>query len=112
MQDTIVHQKYSYIYEGLEDGKNVRIKHSSPIHVSNVGLYDSTINKAVRVLIGYHPDTGEVLRVSKKTGRIFYRNAGLLRRFKREVRAKNRKPGIRDTPASVAHKVTYKGENL
>lgn len=42
----------------MEDGKNARLKKASSIHVSNVGLYDQAVRKAVRVLIGYHPDTG------------------------------------------------------
>ena len=36
----------------------MRFKSSMPIHVSNVGLYDPTVKKAVKVLIGYHPETG------------------------------------------------------
>jgi hypothetical protein len=37
------------------DDKNVRVKKSSSIHVSNVGLYDSTVKKAVRVKTAFHP---------------------------------------------------------
>lgn len=63
-------------------------------------------------MVGYHPDTGEVLRVSKKTGMIFYRNQSLINSMRREVRGKKRKQGIKDTPAALAHKVTYKGEDF
>jgi hypothetical protein len=72
-----------------------------------VGLFDISAKKPVRVLVGYHPDTGEILRVSKKTGRIFYRSPKLMKQFKRARRAKKSKIGVKDTPAAVAHKVTY-----
>ena len=67
----------------MEDGTTLKYKASHPIHVSNVGIYDDTIKKAVRVIIGYEPDTGEVLRISKKTGRIFYMNQKMLKKSKR-----------------------------
>jgi len=90
----------------------IKMKKSSAVHVSNVGLYDSAAKKPVRVTIGYHPDTGEVLRVSKKSGRIFYRNQALINKLKREKRGRKRKLGIKDTPGALAHKVTYKGEDF
>ena len=96
----------------MEDGKSIRLKKATSVHVSNIGLFDNSVNKAVRALIGYHPDTGEVLRVSKKTGKIFPRSRRLLKTLKRERRAKNRKIGLKDTPASLAHKVTYTGEDF
>lgn len=93
----------------LEDGKTTRLKKASTIHISNVGLYDLSVKKAVRVLVGYHPDSGEVLRVSKKTGRVFYRSRKLLKAMKRQQRGKKRIIGMKDTPTSLAHKVTYSG---
>jgi hypothetical protein len=53
-----------------------------------------------------------VLRVSKKSGRILYRNKRVLKSLKREVRGKKRKIGLKDTPAALAHKVTYQGEDF
>jgi ribosomal protein L24 len=61
----------------------LKSKKASSVHVSNVGLYDPAVKKAVRVMIGYHPDTGETLRVSKKSGRIFYRSQALINKMKR-----------------------------
>lgn len=73
-------------------------------------MYDPTAKKAVRVVVGYHPDTGELLRVSKKTGRVFSQNRRMLHLSKREVRGKSRRvAGVKDTPYLLAHKVTYEG---
>ena len=58
----------------VKNEKKVRLKKSSSLHISNVGLYDSSIKKAVKVRIAYHPETGESLRISKKTGRILYKS--------------------------------------
>lgn len=77
-----------------------------------MGLYDQAVKKAVRVIIGYHPETGETLRVSKKSGRILYRNQRVVKLTKREKRGKKRKIGLKDTPAAIAHKVTYQGEDF
>ena len=73
--------------------------------MSNVGLYDDIANKPVRVMVGYHPSTGVKLRISKKTGKILYKKGG--RKFKRVVRGKRRRLGLKDTPGNLAHKVTY-----
>jgi len=72
-----------------------------------VGLYDSSIRKPVRVKIAFNAETGERLRISKKSGRILYKKRAS--KLKREKRGKNRKLGLKDTPAVIAHKVTYKG---
>jgi len=42
--------------------------------VSKVGLYDDSVKKAVRVKVAFHPETGERLRISKKSGRILYKS--------------------------------------
>jgi len=80
------------------------------LHISNVGLYDSSVRKPVRVKIAFNAETGERLRISKKSGRILYKRKNL--RLKREKRGKKRKLGIKDTPSAVAHKVTYQGEDF
>jgi hypothetical protein len=78
-----------------------------PIHVSNAGLYDSEVKKAVRVRYGFHAETGEKLRISKATGKIlkkpFHKN------LTRERRGKKRGVGRKDTTVDMAHKVTYEG---
>lgn len=56
----------------LQD-KKVRVKKASSMHISNVGLYDDAVKKAVRVSTAYHPETGEKFRISKKSGRILYK---------------------------------------
>ncbi len=68
---------------GLDDGKNIRLKKATSMHVSNVGHFDGSVNKAVRVVVGYHPDTGDILRVSKKSGRIINRSRRVSKRLKR-----------------------------
>jgi ribosomal protein L24 len=80
------------------------------LHISNVGLYDSSIKKPVRVKIAFNAETNERLRISKKTGRILYKRKPT--KLKREKRGKKRKLGLKDTPAAVAHKVTYQGEDF
>lgn len=35
--------------------KKVRLKKASSMHISNVGLYDDSIKKAVRVKAAFHP---------------------------------------------------------
>ena len=78
--------------------------------MSNVGLYDSQVKKAVRIYYAYHPETAEKLRVSKKSGKILLkpkRNS-----LKRERRGKNKKPGVKDTNVEKAHTVTYQGEDF
>ena len=64
----------------------------------------------VRVKIAFNAETGERLRISKKSGRILYKKKNL--RLKREKRGKKRKLGLKDTPAAIAHKVTYQGEDF
>jgi ribosomal protein L24 len=44
-----------------------------PIHVSNAGLYDKVVKKAVKVRFGFHAETGEKLRISKASGVILKR---------------------------------------
>ena len=56
-------------------------------------------------MVGYHPSTGVKLRISKKTGKILYKKGG--RKFKRVVRGKRRRLGLKDTPGNLAHKITY-----
>ena len=53
-----------------ENGQIDERRKPFPIHVSNAGLYDSVADKAVRIKFGYHPETYEKLRISKKTGMI------------------------------------------
>jgi hypothetical protein len=78
--------------------------------VSNVGLYDAAVKKAVKVKVAFNAETGERLRISKKSGKILYKSR--TQSHKRERRGKKRKIGLKDTAAAVAHKVTYQGENF
>jgi hypothetical protein len=39
----------------MPDGKKTRLKKASSLHVSNVGLYDDSVKKAVRVKTAFHP---------------------------------------------------------
>jgi ribosomal protein L24 len=59
--------------ESAVQDKKLRLKKSSSIHISNVGLYDDAVKKAVKVKTAYHPETGEKFRISKKSGRILYK---------------------------------------
>lgn len=79
------------------------------MHVSKVGLYDTVAKRAVRIKYGYHPETYEKLRISKKTGIIIAKPALDL---KRETRGKSKKAGNKDTTTQVAHKITYQGEDF
>lgn len=88
----------------------MRLKKPSSIHVSNVGLYDDSVNLPVRVMFGYHPTTGAKLRVSKKSGKILYKKS--TGKHKRVRRGKCRKRGVKDTPGALAQKVTYEGEDF
>ena len=54
----------------MDDGSISEIRKAYPIHVSNAGLYDPSVDKAVRIKYGYHPETYEKLRISKKSGMI------------------------------------------
>lgn len=53
---------------GTEGETSVLKQKPSKIHVSNVGLMDPVVKRAVRIKYGYHPETYEKLRISKKTG--------------------------------------------
>jgi hypothetical protein len=88
----------------------MRLKKASSVHISNVGLYDDAVKKAVKVRAAYHPETGEKFRISKKTGRILYKTKS--QKHKRENRGKKRKLGLKDTPTLLAQKVTYLGEDF
>jgi hypothetical protein len=88
----------------------VRAKRPYSLHISNIGLFDSSVRMPVRVKIAFNAETGERLRISKKSGRILYKKKNL--RLKREKRGKKRKLGLKDTPAAIAHKVTYQGEDF
>ena len=77
----------------------------SRIHVSNVGLYDSEAKKAVKIRYGFNPDTGEKLRISKRTGRILKKPK--FNSLKREKRGKNKSKGLKDTSNDLVNKVTY-----
>ena len=87
----------------------MRAKRPCSLHISNVGLYDPSVRKAVRVKIAFNAETNERLRISKKTGRILYKRKNKL---KREKRGKKRKLGHKDTSLEIAHKVTYQGEDF
>ena len=97
-----------FTYVGTQNDSTVLKQRPSRIHVSNVGLYDSVAKRAVRIRYGYHPETYEKLRISKKTGIIIPKP----KRETRETRGKNKKIGIKDTPANIAHQVTYQGEDF
>ncbi len=88
----------------------MRAKRPYSLHISNIGLFDSSVRMPVRVKIAFNAETGERLRISKKSGRILYKKKNL--RLKREKRGKKRKLGLKDTPAAIAHKVTYQGEDF
>lgn len=75
--------------------------------MSNVGLYDPVAKRAVRIKYGYHPETYEKLRISKKTGAIIPKPKR--DDVSREARGKEKKKGIKDTGFDIAHKVTYEG---
>ncbi len=77
------------------------------VHVSTVGLYDPIAKRAVRIKYGYHPETYEKLRISKKTGTIIPKPTRP--ELKRETRGKNREKGLKDTATNIAHKITYEG---
>lgn len=79
----------------------------SRLHVCRVGLYDPVAKGAVRIKYGYHPETYERLRISKKTGTIIPKPKR--DELKRSERGKNRPKGIKDTSTDLAHKVTYQG---
>ncbi len=85
-------------------------KHSYPIHVSNVGLYDKEVQKATRIRYGFHPETGQKLRISVRSGKIIEKPKR--NNLKREKRGKNKKVGLKDTAAEKAHEVTYQGEDF
>lgn len=92
-----------------ESEKAVMEKRPCRIHVSNVGLYDQVAKRAVRIKYGYHPETYEKLRISKKTGIIIPKPKLDLTR---ENRGKNRKKGVKDTSTELAQKITYQGEDF
>jgi large subunit ribosomal protein L24 len=73
-------------------------------------LYDDSVKKAVTVKIAFHPETGERLRISKKSGRILYKSKSM--KHKRDKRGRKRKLGLKDTPYQVVQKVTYLGEDF
>jgi hypothetical protein len=95
---------------GTDEGKKIRLKKASSIHVSNVGLYDAAVKKPVKVKIAFNAVTGERLRISKKSGKILYKSR--TQKHKREKRGKRRRAGVKDTQGLIAHKITYQGEDF
>lgn len=77
--------------------------------MSNVGLYDPSVKKAVRIRYGFHPETNEKLRISKKSGRVLKKPKN---KSTHESRGKKRGAGTKDTTYELAHKVTYEGEDF
>ena len=83
---------------------------SCPLHVSKVSLVDPEKKVATRTSYGSRKDTGEKIRVAKKSGTIIPKpNRDQLARA---VRAKAREIGPKDTIASKVLEVTYTGEDL
>ena len=64
----------------------------------------------MKVWYGFHPETGEKLRISKATGKILKKPTH--KRLTRERRGKKRVMGKKDTSVEFAHKVTYEGEDF
>lgn len=65
---------------------------------------------ATRISYGFLKETGEKVRISKKSGVIIPKPPR--EELKRDARAKNRTPGPKDTSADVVKLVTYQGEDL
>ena len=66
-KESILKLKESVIFVFISEspeGATVAKRRSYPIHVSNAGLYDSQAKKAVKVRYGFHPETGEKMRIS------------------------------------------------
>lgn len=64
----------------------------------------------MRIKYGYHPETFEKLRISKKTGIIIEKPS--FEQLTRDNKGKNKKRGLKDTPTALANKITYEGEDF
>ena len=99
--------KATYDTEEYTRGEDI-VDHK-PIHASKVNLVDPETKKPTRVSIGYLED-GTMVRIAKKSGAIIEKpNKDHLKYVNRH---KSKVDGPLDTPAIMAHEITYKGEDL
>lgn len=119
----LVTRVYRKSNQVVVDGVNIKFKNtrnkddtverkpiSYPVHVSKVSLIDPEKKVATRISYGFLKDSGEKVRVAKKSGAIIPKpNRD---NMARAVRGKNRELGIKDTPAAKVLEVTYTGEDL
>ncbi len=96
-------------YDTEHHTKGEEVADHKPLHCSKVNLLDPATKKPTRISIGYLED-GTMVRIAKKTGSIIELPN---RDDKKYVnRHKNKIDGPLDTPGTLAHEITYKGENL
>lgn len=83
---------------------------SYPVHVSKVSLIDPEEKKPTRIFYAFRKDTGEKVRIAKKSGAIIPKPNR--EQLTRAARGKSREAGAKDTPAAKVLEVTYTGEDL
>eukprot|EP00351_Strombidinopsis_sp_SopsisLIS2011_P000486 CAMPEP_0116879400 /NCGR_PEP_ID=MMETSP0463-20121206/11202_1 /TAXON_ID=181622 /ORGANISM="Strombidinopsis sp, Strain SopsisLIS2011" /LENGTH=118 /DNA_ID=CAMNT_0004528687 /DNA_START=233 /DNA_END=589 /DNA_ORIENTATION=+ len=109
----VVVQGANYKYKIVDDEEYIKrkktIQKEYPIHVSNVGLIDPELNRAVRVRTAFTED-GAKVRVSTKTGNVIPKpdRADL----KYITRTKEKEATTFDTDPKEVLKKTYRGEDF
>ena len=90
---------------GVDEGKTF----DQPIPYNTVQLIDPASNKPTRVKIGYLED-GTKVRVGLESGSII--PVPSYEHMKYETKYQNKPEGPLDTPVSLAHRLTYNGEDF
>ena len=89
-------------YKGNEENKGGIFTKELPIHVSNVAVVCPETAVATRVRWAFDAETGEKIRVAKRSGAVVPRPSLLdARRKPHDV------DGAKDTPQSIVQKVSF-----